>query len=389
MVDYQELVDGIYSAFGTPVTLSDAQQHLIAFSAQPSHLTDSVRRDTVLAREATADSASITAFAHRQTTISRFLAPEDSGLFDRLIVPLTVPSGAVGFLFLIDPEHRIDVTDLETFGSAFEEVALRIELELFSRPQIEASVRVLLTSDDAQQLERAARHIENTFPGRFDSGARILAVDTPGTGAVSPWIRELGFRTPWATIGDKAFLVVPNRDDSLFGAPQRRSSAEARPRAAVGRSVPQLSAASRSATDALRALRLARDRSFSPGTNPLVWDDLGPWRILLSAYDDEGSQTIDPRVGRMIADQDETTLRMIRMHLEPGNGSDDIASEFHMHRTTLYSRLRRVQVDFGLDWTDPDDRLSTVLGLRLAKLVEQPAVPPLTPAPPHRSATSS
>ena len=48
MVSYQGLVDSLFEAFGTPVTLSDSRDRLIAFSAQPEHLTDAVRRNMEL-----------------------------------------------------------------------------------------------------------------------------------------------------------------------------------------------------------------------------------------------------------------------------------------------------------------------------------------------------
>ncbi|MDN4640061.1 helix-turn-helix domain-containing protein [Agreia sp. PsM10] len=368
MMGYQELVDGIYKAFETPVTLSDAHERLIAFSAQPTRLTDSVRRETVLAREAGTGSQLVNVLAHKHAAITRFIPPAGSNMLERLIVPLAVPSGVVGYLYLIDPDHRVDDHALDGFRDEFDEVALQLELELFSRPQIEDSVRILLASGSADKRRRAATHIGNKFGKRFDGDVRAVAVERKSGVYVSPWIRELGYRNPWATVEQSVIFIMPSEDDSIAALERRGRSIGAGQRAAVGRKVAQLTDISRSSTDAIRALRLARDPAFLPATNPLVWDELGPWRMLLAIDQTEGAELTDARVARLIANQDEQTLRMIRMHLEPGKGSDDVANEFHMHRTTLYSRLRKIQVEFKLDWEDPDDRLSTVLGLRLASL---------------------
>jgi hypothetical protein len=45
-----------------------------------------------------------------------------------------------------------------------------------------------------------------------------------------------------------------------------------------------------------------------------------------------------------------------------------LARELHLHRTTLYARNRRLQERYGLAWDKPEDRLATIIGMRLGLL---------------------
>jgi hypothetical protein len=47
---FQQLVDELLTAFGTPATLVDTDNHLLSFSAQPQQRSDIVRRNSLLGR---------------------------------------------------------------------------------------------------------------------------------------------------------------------------------------------------------------------------------------------------------------------------------------------------------------------------------------------------
>lgn len=368
MLGYQALVDRIYRAYRTPATLTDAHDRLIAFSAQPPDLIDAVRRETLLARAGSSRSTPVNSFAHAQSEITRFTPSSDSGLLDRVIVPLTNDSETVGYVYIIDPDKRVDAKSLEVFRQQFEDVTLQLAIEILSRPQIDESVRILLTSDNVQERKSAATHIRNQLGGRFDGDVRVLAVDPEPEMGISSWVRTLGTRYPWATVDGRSMIIVPSDKHTLAELENRGRLIQGSPRAAVGRRVSDITEIALSADDAARALRVARNLALFPERNPIVWDDLGPWRVLLALDEGLMAELMDPRTQRMVATLDARTLRMLHMYIDLGNASDDIAREFNMHRTTLFAHVRKLQGEFKLDWDDPDDRLSTVLALRLASL---------------------
>ena len=66
--------------------------------------------------------------------------------------------------------------------------------------------------------------------------------------------------------------------------------------------------------------------------------------------------------------QDAAVLDGTRKYLEHGTDITALASELHLHRTTIYSRSRRLQERYGMCWENPDDRLATIVGLRIDQL---------------------
>lgn len=367
-MNHQQLVDAIFRELNVPVTLTDARNRLLAFSVQPAELIDDARRDTILTREPSGSSDTVSSFAQAQVEIARFMPVEGSGLLERVIVPLRTASRVVGFVYIIDPEHRVDAEVLARYANEFSAAALKIEIDLLSRPQMQDSVRILLTGDDADR-QRAVQYISGEFGNKFDRGIRVVALESDDSMTTIPqWVSSLGFSYPWGRLDGALIFIVPHEEDIATMLQRRRGrmpSPATRP--AVGRYVERLIEASESARTAMLTLCLAADPSLLPRMNPVYWDHVGPWKLLLSIKE-EKEQLLDPRVIRLTEAEDRDSLRMLQLHLERGKAGNDIASEFHLHRTTLYSRLRKLQADYGLDWEDPDDRLATILGLRFSQL---------------------
>ncbi|WP_179274041.1 helix-turn-helix domain-containing protein [Rhodococcoides fascians] len=117
---------------------------------------------------------------------------------------------------------------------------------------------------------------------------------------------------------------------------------------------------------ALKALRFARTGLLSARTSE--WEQLGAWRPLLLLSRDDAVGSLDRRMADLVANEDRDTLVMVQSYLERREEVSIISATFNVHRTTFYSRIRRLQDRYGLDWDDAEDRLLTITGIRIALL---------------------
>jgi DNA-binding PucR family transcriptional regulator len=62
----------------------------------------------------------------------------------------------------------------------------------------------------------------------------------------------------------------------------------------------------------------------------------------------------------------------LETYLDHGGNSARTASELHLHRTTLYHRLRQAERVCGVDLGSGEDRLILHMALRLWRLAGQP-----------------
>jgi sugar diacid utilization regulator len=116
----------------------------------------------------------------------------------------------------------------------------------------------------------------------------------------------------------------------------------------------------RSYGQALAAMRFSALDRYQGGV--AYWADMGPSKVL--AVLDRGTleDIIDPRVASL-AEEDPELLLTVAQHLENVNRPAATADALHIHRGTLYYRLKKFEAHTGLDLDKGSDRLSVQLSL--------------------------
>ncbi|MHA6795060.1 PucR family transcriptional regulator [Pseudonocardia bannensis] len=132
--------------------------------------------------------------------------------------------------------------------------------------------------------------------------------------------------------------------------------------------------AARSWQEALHALDVRLKSRRPDGVT--VWDDLGIYRILTAAKDDDQVDGfIREWLGPLLdydATHDTELVKTLAAYLESGGNYDEAAEELVVHRSTLRYRLKRIRQITGLRLTEADNRLNLHLATRAWALLERP-----------------
>ena len=161
---FQDLVKDLYDTFGTPATLLDVNDRVLAFSEQPPGLADAFRRDALLMAPVDAELEKavvrhVNDVARTVTDVTRIPAAPQLGLLERVVIPLLANGVASAYVYLIDPQRKVSDEQLQPFEALFSDVARHVELERMSRSRLPAAV-VGIVSGDARERRIAAEMID-------------------------------------------------------------------------------------------------------------------------------------------------------------------------------------------------------------------------------------
>lgn len=371
---FQELVTDLYQTFRTPATILDPYNRVLAHSDQPVELADEWRRSNLLVDTGDTELGKavirhVNDFAHTVSEVTRIPAAPELGLLERVVIPLLARGVATAYIYLIDPDHRVQVESLEPFQPAFTAAAKQVELERLARFRVRAAVAGVISGDETERRVAIDTLEDVDMVALPPMRAAVLQADTP-VDRISDnlWGRILGAESVWSEVGGRIVAVLGEFTERSLRGLRDRIDADNQVRVYLGLGSPvdEIEQVRSSYRQAIRGLTLARSRATD--TRFAVWEELGPWRPLLSLSRDDALASLDPRVHDLVAGEDLATLQMVRSYLERAASADAIADEHHLHRTTLYERFRRLQDRYTLHWEVADDRLATVLGIRIALL---------------------
>ncbi|MGW4031271.1 PucR family transcriptional regulator [Streptomyces sp. NPDC004838] len=121
----------------------------------------------------------------------------------------------------------------------------------------------------------------------------------------------------------------------------------------------------RQATTAMRAALL-----LPMFGNVTSWASLGPFALLLRVDFDQLAEDLPfPGVRDLLGEPEHQTLVLsLEEFLDRAGDATGTAAALHIHRTTLYHRLKRVEAITGLDLDNGLDRLTLHLALKLSRL---------------------
>jgi hypothetical protein len=375
-------VDALAERVGRSALLDDAAMTPLAYSRQDSEL-DAVRRASILLREvpAAARSALLEHGVDRAQGAVRTPAFPAIGLAPRLCVPVRADGELLGYLWLID--DGLDADAVAAATATANEAAQRLD-GLVRRREREL-VADLVSADPA----RAQRAIDALSPERHASpGAWAVCVVSvvPDSHAGRDWIERNLRRLQrlhgrdaalWSADGAHHIVLLATGSPAWDGRGSRAASGleylladdPSRPPGAracigVGDDLAELGQTASSYRRALTALRVARSRVLGDG---VLWDDLGPFR-LLARLDPSVIDDLPTGLTRLLEADPGPLTRTLELYLDLGGDARAAAAALRVARGTLYYRLRRIDEITGYRLDDGLDRLALHAGLKLLRL---------------------
>lgn len=398
MSDLQALADAVAADLGRPVGVDDRGFRAVAYSSHPDGV-DAVRLASILQREAPGPVSDWLESLGVRTAegYTRVPANAELGMTARVCVPLRFERILLGYLWLIDEPESLTDEELREVDRYAEEFGIALYRERLlerdtRRHQHELAGRLLGiaaggTEAAAEELLRgghlapapayAVLWLSAVGPGNADPtdavGVRLLDAAEQVRRSVAPhhWLAFADGR------GVSAILVcvrqgeARRRAESLAAAAgSRLDSAGPGWRALVGvgaevRSLLGIESSYRQATAAVRVgVALEGEEAVAS------WEDLGAYRTLTRMLGDRDPGALLPDSFQRLLDSSEAVVLVetLERFLDLGGDARAAADLLHIHRSSLYGRLHRIEEVAGVDLHSGEDRLELHLGVRLWRL---------------------
>ncbi len=327
----QAAVDRLGQLIGHPVLVEDPRHQPLWWSAQGQ--VDGTRMRTILQRDVGPAATAVVARLGlaKATGPVRVPAAPEADMLARWCIPLRAGRDLLGYLWLLDPDET--VTDGQ-LADAVECAALATEtlaLDRFAGEGREHRRAVLLRHLAAGEDAGSAReliHLEELDP------AVMVVVNAP------PQSGE------WGLPEAMSVHVVTVGDPPATSGPAVRLA--------------QLHVAVERARQVQRALRAGAHLARP------TWDALGAWHLIVTAPADLTVADIHPGADALAALERDDLLVTARALLEAGGDVTQVAEALHLHRTTLYYRIERIEAVTSANLKSGHDRDALLLALRLA-----------------------
>ncbi|GAA3103139.1 PucR family transcriptional regulator [Streptosporangium carneum] len=341
--DVQDLLDSLAVAVGRGMAVDDSEGQVVAHSVHHGEV-DRVRAQAILSRSVPSE---VRAWqeAHGVATIRvpvRVPANPALGMAARLCVPLIHQERRVGLLWIIEGEGPLSP---EEEARAVRDAAAIAAL--LDDGGGSGTLRRLLVGGIT--VERAAGVLG-------DRPLRLLALrgDREDLGrAVGEELSRMRRPTAFAVLDRHAVLLLNGGEDAA--ALGERLIA----RTGGGAGVSAVHAGLGSVGEAYReAVAAARAAVAEPALGPVArWPELGVYRLLA----EPSATPLGP-----LREHPALTVTL-EVYLDSGGDAQETARLLHLHRTSLYYRLARIEQATGRSLKDGADRLELHLALKLAR----------------------
>jgi hypothetical protein len=329
--DVQRAVDSLASSLARPVLVEDTRHRPLWWSAQDD--VDETRTRTILHRGIPPAAAALVVRMRLASAPGPVRTPAvpEAGMLPRWFVPVRAGRRMLGFLWVLDADGTVTEADLPRLVACAEVAA------------------AALAQDAATAAERDQR--------RAALLARLLA--GPDEAAARDLIALEGL-APDATVAVCAPRAAGGWD--LDGQLSAHVSLAPGQVAAGGPAVPlaDLRVAVQRAAVTRRVLR-AGARLARP-----AWDALGSWHLIATAPADLAVADVHPGADTLARLPRPDLMITARTVLDHGGDIAGAAAALHIHRTTLYYRLDRIEVLTGVNLRTGPDRDDLHMALRLA-----------------------
>jgi len=323
---------------------------------------------------------------------SRLQGNPDLELVARVVVPITHQDTLLGFLWIIDADGSMTPSEIVDAAATAETIAgiLRQRLVIQDRDSTLAAYLLgqLLQSDDNL---RSAAAVETLSYGliKDDAHVALLVLRFTGqllddAGRLPTTVTQVGRRLPpagWlASVTERQAVVLlarrrPFEPDDLPRLARQLLEAmggnEPTSPWRVGISEPSqgLGAAASAYRQALTALSVSE--AITPNKTIVQWCELGGYMLVSQLPLDVVGNDLVPRglygLLRGIGAADNLLLT-VETVLDCAGDKQQAARQLGIHRTTLYTRLARVEEMTGMSLADGSDRLLLHLAVKLQRL---------------------
>ena len=179
----------------------------------------------------------------------------------------------------------------------------------------------------------------------------------------------------WASIASGTVIVIATGDGAdrhgEVAAAVRRAVADSPDvHAGLSRPAPTAGDVPGAARDAMHALHV----SVRVPTLPRIaaFEELGVWRLLVTANQDELASFCDDLIGplRSVDVRGGGLMQTLEAFLASGGGLQETATAVHAHRNTVLYRIDRIERLLGRSVRDPESRLTIGLAIRALALID-------------------
>jgi hypothetical protein len=326
----QLAVDRLGAALGKAVLVEDAQHQPLWWSRQGT--IDPTRMRTILQREVHPAATAVVARLGlaRATGPVRVAAVPEAEMLARWCVPLRAGRDLLGYLWVLDPDGSVTEADLPALVECAELAAATVAQQRLTGEARDHRRAALLAQLAAGEDLDAARELIRLE--ELDPAATVVVCAPPTAG---------GWGLPG---GLRVHLVGPRRIEATSGPPVPLA---------------QLAIAVARTRAVLRALRAGALLSRPS------WDALGGWHLIVHAPDSLAVAEVHPGAQALAAPGRADLLLTARALLDAGGDVARTAERLHIHRTTLYYRIERIEAVTGVNLKTGADRDDLHLALRL------------------------
>ena len=327
--DVQVAVDQLAARLDLSVLIEDRRQRPLWWATRGP--VDGTRLRTILNRRVDPPVARVVKTFDLVNAVEPTRIPglPELDMWARWCIPLRADGELLGLLWVLDPDDRVGSGELPSIVECAARAAEVLARADVSRRDV-ARRRNQLVRLLRQGPDRAAA-VELIRVERLQAEARVQ-VDAGGR------------RGGWPLTGGLRAYVVGN---------QPRAATSGAPLPLV-----ELAEAVRRALATLTAVRAGAQ------LDPVSWDALGAWRLIIDAPADVTVAQLHPAAETLAALPRDDLLTTARAVLDLGDVTA-AAKQLHLHRTTLYYRLDRIAELTGVDLRDGRSRTDLQLALWL------------------------
>lgn len=381
----QRIVDDIGAQVDRSVLVEDPGLRVVAYSEHDRE-TDTVRRNSILERHTTKDVVAWcrAAGVHGSRTPVRVQRNRDLDFRTRVCVPVHSHGMLLGFVWIIDDNQSLsdeDLSGIDAELASLSEALYAARARRVPPPRVDAPEAAALL-DDQPPADEAAGRLLRTGGLESDGPTTVLvlrhgdrALDETQRRALEAFRGRIGQQRTLIVVRDDHIVVLlrtrvdPHHISARLHTTVADRTEQHTDVIGIGSTVPRLADAPRAYREANQAARIA---TLMPSMGPVAaWSQLGVYRMLAQpGVDGVDVATVHPGLVRLLdgPDANPELVATLEAYLDSAGNAAATSAALHLHRTTLYYRLQRIEQLAGTDLKDGDERLCLHLGLKLSRL---------------------
>lgn len=378
--DLQIRINELARILGLPVSLTTPDLQSIVFSPHTGTVIDAVRSKSLLSRDT--DEWVVRWFRHAgvgAVTYPVFVPglPERQAM-SRWVLPVHAGNRILGHICILDPDAQCTEAALADLSEQVAGIGRIMQNAEESARAAGINLRRLLVGSDNDKAAAARALFEREGRAADSWVIAVTASPTPaGQRRDEPSSHELhrpvspraGAEIVECRFEDHHAFLLEADDQPSIQALSELAPCCPEPIAAAGGPASDPLLLPRSYAQARGALRIASIRHTSPLLTQ--WQELGPIKVLALQEPEVLADIAHDKISGLMAAESEL-IDTVAHYLDHGRKPDLVADSLHIHRGTLYYRLRKFEDATGLDLESGTDRLTIQLSVEALRLLTAP-----------------